>query len=124
MSNLSELREKATKIVNGYALTCAGTAFATGPLPGTSVLLTGVEAKMTYDVAQIYGFKLTIQEAGTTIAALVAASSGLKHIAVEASTAIPVIGWFVVKPTIAAATAKAVGQLAIGHFEDKYLKEK
>jgi hypothetical protein len=38
----------------------------TGPIHGTSVILSGLEVSMVYQVAREYGFYPTIQEAGVT----------------------------------------------------------
>jgi uncharacterized protein (DUF697 family) len=119
MPTLSELREKATVIVNRYVVTCAGTAAATGPIPGTSVMLTGVEATMAFHIARIYNFYPTLAEAGTVVTSLLGAGLSLKILA-EAATAIPIIGWWIAKPALAASTCKAVGQIVIGHYEQKY----
>ena len=119
MMTVAELRAKASSIVTKYAVGCAGTAAATGPIPGTSFMLTGVEATMAYHIARVYGFQPTITEAGAVVTGLLTASAGLKVLA-ELATAIPVIGWWIAKPAIAASTCKTVGQLIIGHYEQKY----
>lgn len=120
---MTSRRKEAQTRVNWYATGCAGTAFATGPTPGTSALLTGIEAKMCYDVARIYGFYPNLQEAGITAAGLVAASGVLKTIAVESSTALPFIGWWIIKPGVAVVACKAVGRVIIEHYENKYREE-
>jgi uncharacterized protein (DUF697 family) len=117
---LRERRARAAVIVNKYALGCAGTAAVTGPIPGTTIALTGVEAAMTFHIARVYDFQPTITEAGTTVTALLLASPAIKSIAIEAATFLPVIGWWLIKPGIAAATCKGAGQLVIGHYEQKY----
>jgi uncharacterized protein (DUF697 family) len=119
MLSLTERREKATTIVNRYAMTCAGTAAVTGPIPGTSIMLTGVEATMAFHIARVYDFYPTITEAGTVVTGLLGAGVPLKILA-ELATAIPIIGWWIAKPALAASTCKAVGQIVIGHYEQKY----
>ena len=75
---------------------------------------------MGYDIARIYDFHPTVQEPGVTVAGLLAASGGIKVLAVEAATAIPVLGWWLIKPGIAVAVCKGVGKLIIEHYEQKY----
>jgi hypothetical protein len=36
------------------------------------------------------------------------------------ATLFPVIGWWLIKPGIAVVTAKAIGKIAIEHFEARY----
>jgi uncharacterized protein (DUF697 family) len=112
-------RGKAKSTVNKYVALAGGTAIATGPIPGSSVALTGIEAKMVYDVARIYGFHLSMEEAGLIVSGLLSASLALKAVATEASTFVPVLGWWVAKPSIAVAVCKTVGEAAIRYFEDK-----
>lgn len=117
---LSDKLSKAQDIVNKYSVGSGATALATGPIPGTSVMLTGIEATMVYHIARVFDFHPTLEEAGISVASLVAASGALKHLAVETSTAIPVIGWWFIKPGIAVATCQAVGKLAIEHYSRRY----
>jgi serine/threonine protein kinase/uncharacterized protein (DUF697 family) len=111
-------RKEAKKIINRYAAMAAGAAVATGPIPGTSLMLSGLEAKMVADIAKAYGHSLTLQEAGSVLGGLIAAGTAVKTVAVEASSFVPGVGW-VIKGGIAAAGAKAVGELAIRYFEGR-----
>ena len=119
MDPLANMISSAKKLVSNYTAGCVATALATGPIPGTSVLLTALEAKMVYDIAQIFGFSPSLQEAGVTAGSLVAISGGLKHLAIEASTFIPIVGWLV-KPSIAGTACKAFGGIAIQHFVNRW----
>ena len=114
----SNERKKVKKLINSYAAGSAGTAVLTGPIPGTSAFLTGIEAKMCYDIARIYGFHPSLEEAGATISGLIASSGLLKTFAVEASTWLPVIGW-AIKGGIAYGACHGVGKLAMNHYENK-----
>jgi len=123
MKSLAQRRQEAEDIVDNFVMGSTGAAAVTGPLPGTSVVLTGLEVTMMYKVARVFDFHPTIQEAGVTLSSLVAASGVLKHFAMEAATAFPVIGWWLIKPAIAGTVAKAVGKIAIEHYVAKYIEE-
>jgi len=116
--SFSDERNRALEIIDSYAAGCAGTAVLMGPIPGTSAFLTGIEAKMCYDIARAYGFYPSLEEAGATIGGLVAASGVLKIVAVEVATWIPIIGW-AVKGGIAYKFCNEVGKLAMNHYEQK-----
>jgi len=116
-TNLNSPRHRANQIVNNYSTGCAGTALSTGPLPGTSVALAGIEAKMCYEIARAYQQYPTMKECSTIIAGLAVASVGLKSIAIEAASFFPVIGW-VAKSGIAYAGCQIVGMAIIDHYED------
>lgn len=116
--DFSSARNKANELVNYYTVGAAATAIATGPIPGTSALLTAGEVKMVFDIARIYHFYPTLQEAANTIGALVAASTVLKTIAIEVSTWIPFFGWGV-KSAIAGGSCRKIGDLAINYYESK-----
>jgi uncharacterized protein (DUF697 family) len=119
--DFSSAGSDANALVNKYVALCAGTAIATGPIPGTSALLTGTEATMVFHIARVYGYSPTLQEAANTIGGLVAASGILKTLAIEACTFIPIFGWLV-KSSIAGASCKAIGNLAISYYESKRRK--
>jgi uncharacterized protein (DUF697 family) len=115
---LEQQRREAKSTVNKYVALAGGTVIATGPIPGSSTALTGIEAKMVYDIGRNYGFHLSVGEAAAVVGGLLAASATLKTAATEASTFVPVLGWWVAKPSIAIAVCKAVGEAAIRYFED------
>lgn len=74
---------------------------------------------MIMDIAKIYGEKLSYKECLALGATLGAAGIGLKAAAIEACNLIPFWGW-AAKSAIAAGAIKAIGSLAIAHFEKKY----
>jgi serine/threonine protein kinase len=115
---LLQARKRAKKVIRNYAAMAAGTAVATGPIPGTSLVLSGLETKMIADIAKAYGTSMTLQEAGSVLGTLIAVGTGLKAITVEAATFVPGAGW-ILKGGIAAASAKAIGELAIRYFEGR-----
>lgn len=116
--DVAAARPKAQRIIRKYMALAGGTAVATGPVPGTSIALAGLEAKMIFDIARAYGHDLTLEECASIGAGIVAASGVLKGAAVELSTFVPGVGW-VIKGGIAAGAAKAIGELAIKYFEGK-----
>lgn len=117
VAGLEGQRRQAKRTVNKYVAVAGGTAVVTAPIPGTSIALTGIEAKMVYDVARAYGLQLSMKEAATLVALLLSASAPLKGV-VEASAAVPVLGW-VAQPAIACGVCKALGAAAIRYFEDR-----
>jgi len=71
---------------------------------------------MLVDVGKAYGRKLSLTEAGAVLGALVAVGMGVKAVAVEAASFVPIAGWLV-KGGVAAGSMKALGELAIKYFE-------
>jgi uncharacterized protein (DUF697 family) len=97
-----------------------GAAMAVGPLPALSgVLVTAIEIRMVINIAKIYGFDLSRQEGTLIVGRLIVPYSALKTAATETSTFVPVLGWWIAKPSLAAATTKAIGEGAIRYFEDR-----
>lgn len=74
---------------------------------------------MVSEIAKVYGFQISMGDANLLLSGLMAGSMALKAVATEASTYIPVLGWWVAKPSIATAACKAIGEAAIRYFEDK-----
>jgi uncharacterized protein (DUF697 family) len=120
LASLSSKRSEAQALVERYVARSALTALVTGPIPGSSAMLTGTEAVMVYHIARIYGFQPTVQEAGATVAGLVAT---YKSLAGEVMSIVPVVGALMMKPAIQAAASKAIGELAIQFFERKLKEE-
>jgi uncharacterized protein (DUF697 family) len=111
-------RDKARALVHRYAV--AGTAWAVLPIPGaTSVGLTAMETHLIYWIGRIYGETPTSMDVAMTAAGLELASIALKTAAVEAATAVPVIGWGI-KGAIAGSAIEALGEMVIRHYEQKY----
>ena len=76
-----------------YTVIAGVIALVTAPIPGTSVLLTGLEVLMIVHLAKINNFKLGLKEIGYSAAALWGVSTLLKDTALEILTFFPVIGW-------------------------------
>lgn len=117
------LRDKADEIVNNCSLTSAGYAFATSPIPGTTAGVVAAEAWMVCEIAKVYGFSLSPSEATRLITSLLAAGTAVKITLNEFLTFLPGIG-YVAKAAIAGYSTKALGELAIQHFEERYKTEK
>ena len=65
----------------------------TAPIPGTSLLLTGLELYMIVDIAKRHEARLGFKEIGYSAVALWGISTLLKDTALEILTFVPVIGW-------------------------------
>jgi uncharacterized protein (DUF697 family) len=111
--------ERARDWVNGYAVT--GTAIVVAAIiPGsTTVVLTGVEATMCYQIGKIYkgdGYPWAdaVQAAGLVgLVSIVA-----KAAALEALNFVPFAGW-AAKAAIAGGIIKGLGEAVINHYEDE-----
>jgi uncharacterized protein (DUF697 family) len=76
-----------------YTLIAGVIAALTAPIPGTSLLLTGLEVLLIVHLAKVNEFKLGLKEIGYSAAALWGVSTVLKDAALEILTFFPVIGW-------------------------------
>jgi len=65
----------------------------TAPIPGTSLLLTGLEMYMLVHLAKIHDYKLGFKEIGSAAIAIFGLSTILQDTALEILTFVPVIGW-------------------------------
>lgn len=81
------------KLILIYTLIAGVIAAITAPIPGTSLLLTGLEVLMIVHLAKIRDYELGLKEVGYSAAALWGISTVLKDAALEILTFIPVIGW-------------------------------
>ena len=100
-----------------YTLIAGVVAFVTAPIPGTSLLLTGLEIYMLVHIARIYEFKLGLKEIGYSAVAIWGISTLLQDVAMEILTFFPVIGW------IAEAIVAAVFVFFLGSLADMYFKK-
>jgi len=81
------------KLVLIYTLVAGVISAVTAPIPGTSLLLTGLEIYMIVHFAKIHDYKLGIKEIGYSAAVIYGLSTLLQDIALEILTFVPVIGW-------------------------------
>jgi uncharacterized protein (DUF697 family)/actin-like ATPase involved in cell morphogenesis len=109
-------RAQTRRTITKYAGMAGGTAILLSPIIGSSLALSGIEAKMMMDISRIYGYNLSPQEVGTIIGGLLAGGAVLKMAVSEALTFVPGIGW-VAKGGVAVVVVKGLGELAIKYFE-------
>ncbi len=81
------------KLVLIYTLIAGIVAAVTAPIPGTSLLLTGLEIYMLVHLAKVNEYKLGLKEIGYTAAGIYGLSTFLQDVALELLTFVPVIGW-------------------------------
>ena len=81
------------KLILTYTIIAGVIAAITAPIPGTSLLLTGLEVLMIVHLAKVNQFNLGFKEIGYSAAALWGVSTVLKDVALEILTFVPVIGW-------------------------------
>lgn len=81
------------KLILIYTLIAGLISALTAPIPGTSILLTGLEIYMIVHFAKVHEYKLGIKEIGYTGIAIYGLSTLLKDTALEVLTFVPVIGW-------------------------------
>lgn len=107
------------KTVLSYALLAVVIALVTGPIPGSSLVLTGLETVMAFHIARRYGFHLDLSELGFVATAIFAASALLKLAVSTLLEFVPFLGWFVAKPAIAFVFVVILGTVADRYFRDK-----
>ncbi len=82
------------KLVLIYTLIAGVVSAVTAPIPGTSLLLTGLEIYMLVHLAKENEYnKLGFKEIGYAAIAIYGLSTLLQDIALELLTFVPVIGW-------------------------------
>lgn len=101
-----------------YTLIAGVLAGVTAPIPGTSLLLTGLEIYMLVHLAKINDYKLGLKEVGYSAAALYGLSTFLQDVALEILTFVPVIGW-AAEVIVAVLFVFFLGNLANLYFSKK-----
>ncbi len=81
------------KLIAFYTLAAGLLAALTSPIPGTSLLLTGLEILMVVHLAKKDQFELSLKTLGFSATALWGVSSILKDAGVELLRYAPVLGW-------------------------------
>jgi uncharacterized protein (DUF697 family) len=81
------------KLILIYTLIAGVISAITAPIPGTSLLLTGLEIYMIVHLAKVHEYKIGFKEIGYSAAALYGLSTFLKDVALEILTFVPGIGW-------------------------------
>jgi len=90
----------------------------TAPIPGTSLLLTGLEVYMLVHLANVNEYKLGLKEIGYSAVTLYGLSTVLKDAALEVLTFVPVIGW-IAEVIIAVLFVFFLGSLANLYFSKR-----
>ena len=81
------------RIVLLYGLAAGLLAALTSPIPGTSLLLTGIEILMIVHLARKNNFDLTLRMLGFSATAIWGITTILKDAGVELLRFAPVLGW-------------------------------
>ena len=81
------------RIILLYTLAAGVLAALTSPIPGTSLLLTGLEILMVVHLAKRNHFDLSLRTLGFSATAIWGVSSLLKDAGVELLRFAPVLGW-------------------------------
>lgn len=81
------------KLILLYTLAAGLLAALTSPIPGTSLLLTGLEILMIVHLAKKNQFDLNLKTLGFSATALWGVSSILKDAGVELLRYAPILGW-------------------------------
>ena len=82
-----------TKLILLYVLAAGVLAALTSPIPGTSLLLTGLEVLMIVHLAKRNQFELNLRTLGFSATAIWGVSSILKDAGLELLRFAPVLGW-------------------------------
>lgn len=81
------------KLILLYTLAAGLLAALTSPVPGTSLLLTGLEILMIVHLAKKNQFELSLKTLGFSATAIWGVSSILKDAGVELLRYAPILGW-------------------------------
>lgn len=81
------------KLILLYTLAAGLLAALTSPIPGTSLLLTGLEILMLVHLAKKNRFELSLKTLGFSATAIWGVSSILKDAGVELLRYAPILGW-------------------------------
>ena len=101
-----------------YTLIAGVVSAVTAPIPGTSLLLTGLEIYMIVHLSKIHDYQLGFKEIGYSAVAIYSLSTILQDTALELLTFLPVVGW------IAEAIVAVVFVLFLGSLADLYFRKK
>lgn len=82
-----------TRLILLYVLAAGILAALTSPIPGTSLLLTGLEVLMVVHLAKRNRFELNLRTLGFSATAIWGVSSILKDAGLELLRFAPVLGW-------------------------------
>jgi uncharacterized protein (DUF697 family) len=101
-----------------YTLIAGVISALTAPIPGTSLLLTGLEVYMLVHLSQQHDYQLGFKEIGYSAIAFYSLSTVLKDAALELLSFLPIIGW-IAEVIIAMLFVFLLGNLANLYFRKK-----
>jgi hypothetical protein len=107
------------KIYRKYMIAACVLALLWGPLPGASIVLGGLEVVMIREIARRHGHKLSFREALKAGGTIFSAGETFSLAALELSTFVPVLGWWVAKPAVAVSVVYGMGRLADSYFSGR-----
>lgn len=107
------------RLIRNYAILAAGVALIGGFLPGTSLILAGLELLMIRAIARQHGQEMRWSQLSRIGGYLFSAGQVLKIAAIEGATLIPFVGWWVVKPLVAVSAVVAFGKAADTFYRRK-----
>jgi uncharacterized protein (DUF697 family) len=81
------------KLILLYTIAAGLLTALTSPIPGTSLLLTGLEILMVVHLAKKNNFELTLKTLGFSATAIWGVSSALKDTGLELLRFAPLLGW-------------------------------
>ena len=107
------------KLIMVYAVIAATIALLTGPIPGTSAILTLLELGMSYHIAKRYSISLQLSEIGVVASILYVLIELLKLGISTVLEFFPFMGWYVVKPALAFGFVIGLGLVLSLYFRDQ-----
>ncbi len=111
-------RNPTVKLILIYTVVAGVVAGITAPIPGTSLILTGLEVYMIVHLAKVNNYNISLKEIGYTAVAIYGLSTILQDAALELLTFVPVIGW-VAEVIIAVLFVFFLGSLANLYFSKR-----
>lgn len=106
------------KLILVYAIAAGAIAVITGPVPGTSVILTLLELGMSYHIAKRHGIALQLSEIGVVSSMIYALVEVVKLTISTLLELFPFVGWFVLKPLVAFVFVLGLGTVLNLYFRD------
>ncbi len=101
-----------------YAMVAGCIAIITGPVPGTSVILTLLELGMSYHIAKRHGISLQLSEIGVVSGIIYALVEVVKLAISTLLEWFPIVGWFLLKPLVAFVFVVGLGMVLNLYFRD------
>lgn len=115
----AQLRSDAEAWVNGYTATAVGMVAATAIVPGAATgILCTLEASMCLHIGKMYKGNFSMAEATAAAGTIGLAAVAGKIAAMEAAILTGPFA-FAIKPAIAGAIVKILGQAVINYFEER-----